>query len=77
MRLIEDKCDYHILYLTGEGLETELRQGYMPALDVRLDGDMNKFVQNYAGQHYAICYGDFSGEIEDLGKILGIRVIRV
>lgn len=77
MRLVEDKCDYHIVYLTGEGLETELRQGYMPALDVKLDGDMGRFIQNYSGQHYAICYGDLSEEIEDLANILGIRAVRI
>ena len=77
MRLVEDKCDYHIVYLTGEGLKTELRQGYMPALDVRLDGDINRFIQNYSGQHYAICYGDLSREIEDLARILGIKTIMV
>ena len=77
MRLVEDRCDYHIIYLTGEGLETELRQGYMPALDVKLDGDINKLIQNYAGQHYAICYGDLSSEIEDYARIIGIKTIRV
>lgn len=77
MRLVEDMCDYHILYLTGEGLDTELRQSYMPALDVRLDGDIGKFVDNYAGQHYAICYGDLSAEIEDLAKMLGIKAVKI
>jgi L-fucose isomerase-like protein len=77
MRLVEDRCDYHIIYFTGEGLETELRQGYMPALDVRIDGDMEKLTEHYAGQHFAICYGDVSQEIEDLAGILGIRAIRM
>lgn len=77
MRLVEDRCDYHIVYLTGEGLKTGLRQGYMPALDVRLDGDVRHFVENYSGQHYAICYGDMSVELEDLAVMLGIRAIRV
>lgn len=77
LRLAEDQCDYHFVYLTGEGIETELRQGYMPALDVKLDGDIKRFVENYSGQHYAICYGDLSLEIEDLAKILNIRAIRV
>ena len=77
MRLVEDQCDYHILYLTGEGLKTELRQGYMPALDVKLDGDVLRLIENYAGQHFAICYGDMSKEIEDLARILGIRTIRI
>ena len=77
MRLVEDQCDFHIIYLTGQGLKTELRQGYMPALDVRPDGDAKRFVDNISGQHYAICYGDLSNEIEDLARILGINVIRV
>lgn len=77
IRLVEDKCDYHIVYMTGEGLATEKRQGYMPALDVALDGDINKLLQNYAGQHYAICYGDVSGKIEELASMLHIKAVRI
>lgn len=77
MRLVEDIGTYHILYFTGQGLDTELRDGYMPALDVKLDGNMEKLVQNYAGQHFAICYGDISAEIEDLARILGIQTVKV
>ena len=77
IRLIENQCDYHLLYFTGEGLNSELRQGYMPALDVKLDGDISKLVKNYSGQHFAICYGDLSLEIADLARILGIGLIRV
>jgi len=77
MRLVEDQCDYHILYCTGEGLETELRQGYMPAIDVRLDGDISELVKHYSGQHYAICFGDLSSKIEALAAILGIKTIRI
>jgi L-fucose isomerase-like protein len=77
LRLIEEKCDYKILYFTGLGLDTDLRQGYMPALDIKLDGDINKLIENYSGQHYAICYGDISARIEALAKIMGIKAIRV
>ncbi len=77
MRLIEDIGDYHILYMTGEGLDTNLRQGYMPALDVYLDGNIEKLIENYSGQHYAICYGDHSNEIEEVARFLDIRTIRV
>lgn len=77
MRLIEDIGSYHIIFFTGEGLDTEKRQGYMPALDVRLDGDINALIRNYSGQHYAICYGDISEEIEMLAKILHINAIRI
>lgn len=77
MRLIEDKCDYHILYFTGTGLPTELRQGYMPALDILLDGNGDEFVKNFAGQHYAICRGDVSDRIEQLARMLNIPAVRV
>ncbi|MCL1793076.1 MAG: hypothetical protein FWG34_04320 [Oscillospiraceae bacterium] len=76
-RLVEDRCSYHILYFTGIGERTELRGGYMPALDVSLDGDVSELVKNYSGQHYAICYGDCSKQIEMLGEIMGIRTVRI
>lgn len=77
LRLVEDRCDYHFLCMTGEGLQTELRQGYMPALDVRPDGGVEPFVEQYAGQHFAFCYGDYTGPIKDLARILGIGFVKV
>jgi L-fucose isomerase-like protein len=77
IRLVEDKCDYHILMLTGNGLDTDLRQGYMPALKVKLDGKVENLVKNYAGQHFAICYGDYSKQIIDLCSLLGINVVTI
>ena len=77
LRLIEGKGDYRILYFTGEGLNTELRQGYMPALDIRLDGDINRLIEHYSGQHYAICYGDIRSRIEALSKIMNIETIAI
>ena len=76
MRLIEDCGSYHILYFTGQGLDTELRQGCMPALDIEVDGDMDTIVDNYSGQHFAICYGDLSEEIEELAGMMGIKTIK-
>ncbi|MEN6595102.1 MAG: hypothetical protein ABFC31_09210 [Clostridiaceae bacterium] len=77
LRLIEDVGSYHMLYFTGEGLPSELRQGVMPALDVRLDGDINKLVSEYGGQHFALCYGDCAARIECLCTMLGIRAVRI
>jgi L-fucose isomerase-like protein len=77
IRLVEDRCSYHILYFTGMGEKTELRGGYMPALDVKLNGDVSELVKNYSGQHYAICYGDASEQIEMLSEIMGIRAIKI
>lgn len=59
----------------GEWLKPKLRQGYMPALNVRLDGDINELIINYSGQYYSLCYGYFSRKIEDLSRILGIKAI--
>ncbi len=78
LRVVEDVGDYHLLYLTGEGLaSTEKRQGIFPALDVRPDGDVAALRKEYAGQHFALCYGDVSAELEDLARIWKIRTVRV
>ncbi|MBT7123403.1 MAG: hypothetical protein HN948_10390, partial [Clostridia bacterium] len=77
MRMVEDIGSYHIVYFTGQGQPTQKRQGYMPALDVLLDGDVNDLVKNYAGQHFAIAYGDLSRQIEDYCLLKGIRAVRV
>ncbi|HHT65306.1 MAG: hypothetical protein ACOX25_03595 [Caldicoprobacterales bacterium] len=77
MRLVEDVGSYHMVYFTGEGQETELRQGYMPALDVKPDADMQRIIENFAGQHYAICYGDCSEELAQLCTLLGIQAINL
>ena len=77
LRLVEDVGGYHMLYFTGEGLPSELRQGVMPALDIRLDGDINRLVSEYNGQHFALCYGDCAAKIECLCTMLGIRAVHV
>jgi L-fucose isomerase-like protein len=77
MRLIEEIGCYRIVYFTGQGQPTALRQGYMPALDVTLDGNVDDLVQAYSGQHYAICYGDVSKEIEDYGMLMDIKTTRI
>lgn len=75
LRLVEDKCDYHLLLMTGEGVSTPLRQGYMPAIDIKPDGSLEKMMGNFGGQHFAMCYGDYANEIHDLAKLLGIGII--
>lgn len=69
LRIAEDMNGYHFIYGTGEGLVTELRQGYMPALDVKLECSAEEFIKNFAGQHYAFVYGDYSGELAALERI--------
>ncbi len=77
MRLVEDVGSYHILYGTGDGVETSPRGGCMPALNVRLHGSMEALCKEYAGQHYALCYGDHAAKIEALARLMGIEARRV
>lgn len=77
LRLVEDVGSYHLLYGTGQGKETLPRGGCMPALDVQLDGPVEKLCREYAGQHFALTYGDLSSEIESLAGILGIPAVRI
>jgi L-fucose isomerase-like protein len=76
-RIVEDIGTYHLLYGTGQGKETVLRDGCMPALDVELDGSIADFTREYAGQHYALCFGDKSGELEHFALLKGIKAVRV
>lgn len=77
LRLVEDVGSYHLVYGTGSGLPTEPRGGCMPALDVELDGDANELCKHYAGQHYALVYGDWADELESFAKLMGMQTIRI
>ncbi len=77
MRLVEDVGSYHMLYFTGEGQKTDLRQGYMPALDVKIGGSMELLIRHFSGQHFAICYGDCTQELEQLCTLLGIEAVGI
>jgi hypothetical protein len=45
----------------------------MPALDVKLEVSSEEFIRQFAGQHYAFCYGDYTKEIQMLEKIYGCK----
>lgn len=77
LRLVEDIGTYHLIYGTGQGLQTLPRGGCMPALNVKLDGSMDTLLQSYAGQHFAIAYGDLSQEIELFAQLMGIPAYRM
>ncbi len=77
-RLVEGSHgDYRINYGTGTGVETALRQGRFPGLEVKLDGSPEKLIETMASQHFAICYGDVTESIEDLCRILNIEAVRI
>lgn len=76
-RLVEGRGDYRILYGTGEGIDSERRQGRFPALRVRLDGDPATLLETLASQHFALTWGDLSPEIKELTRILNIEAQRI
>ena len=77
MRLAETVGGYKMVYFTGQALESKLRGGNMPSVDVRIDGNIDRLVQNYPGQHFAICYGDISERIEMFCKLKNIECVRI
>ncbi|MGE5530585.1 MAG: hypothetical protein ACM3VW_00540 [Bacteroidota bacterium] len=76
-RLSEGVGDYKLLYATGTGIETDLRQGRFPALQIKLDGDPQALLENIASQHFALCYGDQSERLEDWCRIARVQAVRV
>lgn len=77
LRLVEDIGSYHLIYGTGTGIETAPRGGNMPALNVVLDGDIQQLCQEYAGQHFAVTYGDWSQEISMFATLMGLEARRI
>jgi L-fucose isomerase-like protein len=77
MRLGEKRGEFVMSMGTGEGMESELRQGRFPALKFKLDGSQDKFLDSMTAQHFAICYGDHTNDLIDLCNFLGIEYFLV
>ncbi|MCL5985604.1 MAG: hypothetical protein M1371_03460 [Actinobacteria bacterium] len=73
-RINEGRCSYKVTMGTGTGVETQLRQGRFPALNIKIDGEMDKFLKSFESQHYAICYGDYVEQISQLCELLDMDV---
>jgi L-fucose isomerase-like protein len=76
-RLAEGRGDYRLNFGLGTGVETELRQGRFPGLEVRIEGSVQKLLDTMASQHFALCYGDVRAELHDLCRILGIEAVEI
>lgn len=76
-RLYEGIGKYKIIYGTGECLDTELRQGIMPAAKILLNGNPQVLINNFPSQHYSFCYGDISNPIQDLCRMLNIEILHI
>ena len=62
---------------TGEGKDSELRQGKFPALRFKINGTQDKFLNLLSAQHFALCYGDYTNELVDLCNFLNIEYFLV
>jgi L-fucose isomerase-like protein len=76
-QLSEGRGDYRLMYGTGTGVETELRQGRFPALQVELDCAADALLREIKGQHFALCYGDVTEELGMVCEMLGVEAVRV
>ena len=72
-RLNEEVGNYTLLFTTGEGIETKLRQERFPALKIELKTDIQRFLYCLESQHLAVCYGDWTQELLDLCYFLNIK----
>ena len=77
LRFAESVGGHFVDYGTGTAHLTERRQGWAPAVDLELDGDVDELIANLTTQHYTVCYGDFSAEIEDIARVLCIPARRI
>jgi len=48
----------------------------LPSLEVILDTPVEDFAQKVLSQHYILAYGDVTGELEELCRLLGVAVVR-
>ncbi len=79
-RLSAPDRKYRLHWVTGEARSPEPWEeaGWappapqLPSLEVDFDGLPDRFIQQVAGQHYILAYGDQSQALTDLCSILGI-----
>ena len=72
-QLVQQGDGWRLNYGTGVGVETDLRQGRFPALQVELDGAPGRLMETIASQHWALCHGDVTGALGDLCRIVKTR----
>lgn len=72
-QLVPQRDGFRLSHGTGLGVETELRQGRFPALQVELDCDPRRLMDTIASQHWALCHGDVTAGLADLCRILNVR----
>ena len=82
-RLTSKGDDYAMHIVTGQGVEPRPWEeaGWsppapqLPGLEVVLDEPVDCFADKVLGQHYILSYGDRTGELNHLCRLLGIRIL--
>lgn len=73
IRLYEGIGKYKMDIIEGEGINTKLRMGRFPALNIKVNFTQEEFLEYVPSQHYCIAYGDWIKDLEELCKLMGIE----
>lgn len=76
-RLFEQTGSYGFVYGTGSGIDTNLRGKMFPALNVELDGKVEKLIEAAPTQHFAFVYGDLTQRLQFFLRIMNIQEIQI
>ena len=76
-RLQEDSQGFNFIYGSGEGINTEPLWGFIPAVNIKIDGSIEKLFENLIGHHIALVWHDVAAEIEEFCRILRIKKILI
>lgn len=70
-RLNEEIGSYRLDNGCGTGIKNNLRWRFS-ALEIKLPCSIDKFIDSLESQHYAIAYGDYTKDLNEVVKLLGI-----
>jgi L-fucose isomerase-like protein len=81
-RLIPGKDRFAMHIVTGEACAPPdwVELGYTlpshPSVELKLDGNLNDFVEAVSAQHFSVAYGDHAESLTELCDSLGLSVLR-
>jgi L-fucose isomerase-like protein len=79
--LAEDDAGYRLHIVTGEGrdpprwVEMGVPLPSWPSVKFHPDATVRRILDHVQSQHFAMAYGDWTAELVDLGRLLGITAI--
>lgn len=80
-RIATYKDCYKMHIVTGDSVKNppfhEIGTPTYPCMQVNLDGNVKKFMQEVMSQHYAIIYGNYKDRLLDYCRLMGIKIVEV